>query len=546
MNKLLFYLLTVAVPLSAQQNSMTRQYVPIIISKSQNTPLQNLEIDNWTAYRYDAASAEWSPVPLQFDDKDDKDRYNKNDQDRRIDDNDELVVMPEDLGDKAGRAAWLSGVADQDRIELAFSDPLNAADSGWIYLFPGSVENPTSYFSYAPAPPETPAADTVKTAAYHVGHNGQGWLDFISLANDFNTNLIDRLKIRLGGENTTLGVSPYVLHENYIQSGEPPVEFIPGRVRAFQKVKSEIDLSVFNFPIIGNVSSPYYFQYFPYSFATSAETELEPGMLALFGLNLIRQSLDLSPAAWGMTFYSAANSEGLRIDGSPDQVDASLPEAQTYNWIMSSGPQGTIIVMFDLPEISLADTELYYQDDKTAVMAKDSTQDTGDGEAWGDMGIWVRATGDAIKLNANLNISFIGYLIPETDQNSGFAEQIVEWQTHPVTLTARRQTFSTSRVAERSNKPDQHRVISMVPNPYTTGKSGRIVLDLPDREDITVSIMNILGQHVKSWEIQNSAAQTQLIWNGLDERRQPVVPGVYIVHVTTETGRFTQKFAVVR
>lgn len=544
MKKIILFLLLTAAALTAQQKRLERRYVPIIISGFQNTALEGLNIDQWSAYRYDAAASTWTATPLQFDERDSKDRYNRNDQDRQVDDNDELVMMPQDVGDKAHRFEWLSGSTDQERIELTFSDPTNLQDSGWVYLYPHPPGSFT-YFEYGAAPADTPAADTVKTDAYHIGHNPEGWLDYISLATDFKTDLIDRLKVRLAGSNTGLGIAPYVLDENYIESGDTPVDFYPGSVRSFQKVTSKIDLSEFNIPSVGKVSSPYYFQYFPFSFSTSAQTEINNILLVIAGLKTIRQSLDFSPSAEGMTFYSTANPEGLTLDGRPDEFDSGMDTIDQYNWIMASGAPGSIVILFDLPDIRSGIQELYYQDDKAADTGKDGTPDTGDGESWGDMGTWIQATGDAIGISGKLELSFIGYFIPEPHQSVDFAEQLAAWQSHPVAMTATRQTYSSSIVAGPAVKPESNTLVSVYPNPCTMGERSHITLKTDFEQDRTVTIYNILGQRIRTWQVSD-APEITLHWDGRDDRQQYVTPGIYLIHVFTETTKITQKFAIVK
>ncbi|MDZ7372136.1 MAG: hypothetical protein ONB12_13325, partial [candidate division KSB1 bacterium] len=315
-NKLvtLWFIITVVFgTASAQKNGIDRRYVPIL--QSCNHPLLlNLRIDEWTAFRYDADRNEWQAVPFQFDKLDKKGKIERFPSDS-TDATDELAVLPDHLGDRAAAWQWLNDPASQAeaRIELEFSDPLDSGKRGWLYLYRrvGSKPALPQSLRYSPGPSDAPAADTIKTDAFALGHNRNGWMDYLALGAD-RADLIDRFKLRLAGK---MFIGPaYDINEDYVESqtGSEVVFFIPGPVRAFHIIKANFLLEKLKLPLLPKRSTfDYHFHYFPNSFKISAETDLDAAILSIFGVQLLRQSLDLSENARGMKVFSPFNRDGL-------------------------------------------------------------------------------------------------------------------------------------------------------------------------------------------------------------------------------------------
>ena len=533
--------------LFSQTKTMNRSYVPLQHSELGSTALNGIVINQWTAFKYDAHTEEWQQVLFQIDERDHKDRYNRDDQDDIADSNDVVVVMPKDLGDQAPASVWLPEAdRNTERIELAFTDSLDGGQ-GWVYLYQHTPDYPVPFYVWhAAAPEDAPAADTVKSDNYSIAHNAQGWLDYIALSENPGVDLIDRLKLRLAGSNPGLFISRYVIHENYIEPGDPPVQFTPGPIRAFQTVKAKISLDFLSIPFLPKYAdSPYHFQYFPYSFEIDGETDLESGLLALFGLKTLRQSLDMSPAASGMVFYSADNPDGYVVDGETDSPDLDFTGDTNYNWVMVSGDQGTIVLLFDLPDIPKSTKKIYYRDNKNSSETNDDTPDTGDMESYGDMGIWVQATGDAL-VTSDLAVSFIGYFLPATNQTAQLGEQLAAWQASPPVMQAEKQSYEVSTV-QRSGTPKAFNVAPMYPNPfYPNATQATMNIRNDGRSFVDVRIVNVLGQEVKNWQLSGDARQHNIRWNGRHEDGQPVPSGVYFVTVNATDFNWSQKLIVTR
>jgi len=71
-------------------------------------------------------------------------------------------------------------------------------------------------------------------------------------------------------------------------------------------------------------------------------------------------------------------------------------------------------------------------------------------------------------------------------------------------------------------------------NPYTT-----ISYDLPEREDVTIVIFNLIGQEVKYFNAGIlEPGRYHLRWNGTDNRGYPAGAGIYLYRINA--GRFNQ------
>jgi len=81
-------------------------------------------------------------------------------------------------------------------------------------------------------------------------------------------------------------------------------------------------------------------------------------------------------------------------------------------------------------------------------------------------------------------------------------------------------------VADRTpNKP----IINCYPNPFSRQVS--VEIQNPAQEKITADIYNLAGQKVKNLADGNTSPQLRLVWDGSNEKGQPVVSGVYLLRI---------------
>ncbi len=532
-------LLTLLLPtiMFAQQKTLERRYVPII-QPVDGTYLLGLTIQDWHAWKYDEQNDSWMLVPFQVDERSDDGKYNKKEFiDGVIGKYDEILFMPGDLGDRAPQTSWIDDEQSRQssRLEITFVDSLDFSKQGWIYLFrndnPDSVAG--SYFQYISAPVEAPAADTVISRVYCIGHNADGWIDFATIALAPGKDLIDRLKLRLSGTSALPDIGSYAISEDMIKAKDDPVTFHLGNIRSFHDERANLFLPFGGPP----VDADYQMQYFPYSFRITLDNfSLNRTLLIVMGVNNLRPSLDLSEGAAGMTFYSNKNRGGIDINGVPDNPDISLDETLGQQWAMATGDAGSIFIIQELPNVENSTMTLYYRDDKNGG-TNDSTADTGDMRSYGDMGLRVRANGPALETD-NISLKYNTYFIDQPNLDASFGDKLVSWEKTGLEMKVVEQNYDPSIVKNELEPPASFYLYPAYPNPFEQGKSSIVFTFESQNRDADLYILNVLGQEIMRF----SHLKTKVIsWNGLDGRGYPVMPGIYFYRLQSGKHSMTRK-----
>jgi len=541
----LFSLLTGSA--SAQEKNINRRFIPIVLHGSQ-LPLADLAVSEWSAFRYSAAAGQWHAVPFQVDEVY-QGKYNKREFiDGIMDDDDELLVMPSALGDRA--SAWLEddGARMNERIELEFIDPLNSARA-WLYLYRGAAApipaaDTAGVFEYLPAPSVTPAADTVRTHSYVLGHDANGWINYLALLGNDPVDVLDRIKFRLAGNPTTILLGPYEINENMLEAKDDPVTFHPGRLRAFHDERAYIDVPI---TMVPKGDADYQLQYTPYSFRIELDKfGLNKSTIALAGVQLLRISIDLNDRAHGMTFHSSRNKAGFEIDGQPDAPDLTLDPASKLHWLTASGPNGVIILLLEMPEIPNSEVQIYYRDDAGGGTA-DGTEDTGDRRSNGDMGLWIRAKGRSLETD-EISLKLNAFFINEPGLDAAFGDTLVAWELNPLELQARLQSWTPARVSEFDRPVSGYRTSQAYPNPFRReANSLQIKVDGPWNGGVLdVTVYNLLGQSVAHFRHPSPAQKGEAIitWDGLDFGGAAAPAGTYFLRARGTGMEITRKFMI--
>ncbi len=529
MKKMLIGILLLMGTSQAQIKTMERRYVPILLHGSQ-IPRLDLVIKEWTAFRYDRAAASWRIVPWQVDEVDSNNKYNK-EKDGVIDANDEILCMPEDLGDQAMPSEWLEDpqARQQPRIELTFTEENDSRKKGWLYLYRHVSTNqaPLSYHQrYSPAPAGT-AADTTRTLAYTIGHNRDGWIDFVSLSLSPHTDLVDRLKLRFSGETFWGGIGKYTCSEDTLNNGSST--YHRGLIRAFHDQRT-----LFSFPKLWPkpVNADYQLEYFPYSFRIGvAGIKVEPGLMALAGLKSIRQSLDLSPLVSGGTFYSVANPDGVTIDGNGDNVKTDLAATDQAQWLLASGPWGSIMMIVELPQIQSAVNKIYYRDNSQGGTT-DGSPDSGDLLSFGDMGLWAYTLKSALVTD-RLNIDFSCYFIDSPNQDAEFGARLYQWNRTAPVMNFAEQVFIPTTVVQQADQPARFHLQAGYPNPFNPAASQwqTTMEHVHGATGFEAAVYNLLGQKIADLPALVGARHVVWQWDGRDLFGRRVSAGVYLVHI---------------
>ena len=95
-------------------------------------------------------------------------------------------------------------------------------------------------------------------------------------------------------------------------------------------------------------------------------------------------------------------------------------------------------------------------------------------------------------------------------------------------------------VIENKNFPDKHLQAACYPNPFNHETT--LSLQIPEKMDITITVTDILGKHVKTLAngLEN-AGNMNVKWDGTGDGGLQVLPGVYFIRVSSGQGNISIK-----
>jgi hypothetical protein len=326
--------------LEATAKSLQRDQDPVIVRTGLLTGLGDHETSRYRLYAVRQGRLE--PIPFQFDARGaDGELVLSEDGTETgftFDDDDELVFMAKDTGDRAA-----NDLLPDAALELAVVDRAHGG-TGWAYLI---------HFAEDP-PPRSPVRyatfDTARQEArgltYEVSysHDRSNFLGRIRIVPRDGTaeTLIERLRMRISPTFALLWttVQPTLTEESF---SVVPDGVKNGPVRAIRRVRQSLDLGPM-FPDVPNG------RVYTYYYATSFQTPVRFSIpwLALKALRDFRyESVDeLGSHGEDMRYWDAANREGVAFDGSerPAATDAD------HDWWVVSSARGMCMQAFVIPE----------------------------------------------------------------------------------------------------------------------------------------------------------------------------------------------------
>ncbi len=434
-------LLLTAVSGYSQSKTLERNLEPVIVSGASLSDFSGFSLAE--LFLYANREGVWQQISFQFDERGiaNGDTSFFIEDDGLLDDNDELVFMAKDAGNRVDSTNWVDpGNSSQIRYEIEVADPLAADGKAWVYLYRSNTldldPNLTNYVEYFASSTGNAGQDTVRSLFYNIGHSTNGFPKDLSITSEGGGNgqdLLDILKFRSSA--TLSPFPPTTITENNfsVDAGQGDAVFHKdGLVRVIRSVDATITvLSLLKFTFL----TPPFF-YYPYS----VEINLDIPEVSGATINTGRMSFDLNAAAAnpGMKFVSANNPEpGFTVDGVADtpekEIDTVLPD---NNWMYFNGSQGTIVHLFPLAKTVGNTRLLYYKDDS----ATDPTDTGEDKQSFGD-------TGNDISggIVPPATFRYKGYLLSNTF-TSAIGSQIAEFERTPFDVNTTAQPFIVDAV----------------------------------------------------------------------------------------------------
>ena len=417
----------------------TRDLQSIVIQADSIPGLIGTSISQIFLYGYIDLTQTWVQVPFQIDEKgweDDSSRTFFGAKDGILESGDEICFMAKDMGDMASIANWVSNHESKrfPRFELSASDPLEPGKKRYLYLYISTTLNPIPFegwVKYIEASSDTTGNDTIEAKGYIEGHDSsRGIVDYWSVpfaAGGSEVDFLDRIKYRV---NLDLGFfKPKFTEDKALKLKR--IRYVEGLVRIIREIEYWLVYPIFPDPIDSTSFVTYYYPYHLDSRGPSKKLNAD------LGINYIRQSFDLNENAIGMTIYNPYNS-GIVVDGdiTNDNFVKTVADYPQMNWHLVTGSPGSFLMLYVLPDIGDS-RELYYYDSAAGGTA-DETEETGDSQSYGDLGMAILGT----RIAGSFGMSYVAYFI-EADKDPIIGQSFLSSHENPLSIHATMQSYDS-------------------------------------------------------------------------------------------------------
>ncbi len=347
---------------SNSQKTLKRKIDHVVIKGKDCLGITGGPISNYGLYAF--KKGKLNPVPFQIDEIDEDGKYvlthgkeKTQDSDKGLfDDNDELVFMAKDTGDKIKSDKIIPGDA-KGCIEIEIKDPVNSRKS-WTYLVSSGKRQPRSKKDYV----NYNARKLLLTAQNYIVEFNENfpagacrYAFWKGLGGD-GTDLIDRVKVRVKMKM----MFTFDRSEEDVEVTE--FGYIDGPVRVVVHTKNTTPLFL-GIPASTTYQDTFYY-YTHADFPFVVSFPVKPNG---FSVKIIDDLINCE----GWKLYTSTNPKGHVIDGKMDDSDKKL-DLSPWKWsVITNGKFGFWARWF-APSDSPVRINLYYNDDKNA---KDDQED---------------------------------------------------------------------------------------------------------------------------------------------------------------------------
>lgn len=388
----------------------TRTLDPAVVAGSQMPLFNGVPLGDLFVYAYHGGT--WTQEPFQLDEVDSGGTFVVV-EDGVLDANDQLVFMASDLGEKAATYLWVDddSARSYQRYEVRVTNPLNAAEEGWMYVYRSATLVPT----FTPYVTWNNDTSTTLASTYIIDYEPAAHLGMDSLQlNGTGVDVVDRSKLRLDGSCKMDGEwQDFSINEDS------------------EEVRNEFAPPVIQGPVRqGGGTLDYQSWAYASMFESSAEFDagyVDPQCEAL-NFSLFRSSTDWrNPAESGMapmTYFDQNTPGGVPVDGVYDNV----PSTPIVGWRQVSGAKGSVVEVADINSAG-ATIYNYYKDDSEVP----DPNDTGDQLSFADGGFRIVYPSDVVTM------FFANYVLAANQGNVGSTYQQYYW--NPLQTAATAQEF---------------------------------------------------------------------------------------------------------
>ena len=522
-----------------------RPYEPIVLKGDTLAQFINHEIEFMYVYAYDALSNSWQMIPFQIDEVNPHDKdsmYFKPDSSfGLLDEDDELVFLLRDVGDKADSTAWLEG-ADSVRYEICLVDSLNN-ETGYVYLYSSrsiSEPVPNPYFMTYDS-----LTDRISNANYEVGFNETGQLADVIIGSS-GTDIFDRIKVRLMGSYWIFQLEP--IYEDNVTMKYAYAKV--GPVRIIRNMYGEFYYSFAGLITFDEKFTQTSFFYPWHGSFTLFEIPIKDAVDAGVEVDVIRVSWDFNRNAIGMNFYNEVNRNGTLIDGVGefDNIDRTCTPDE-LNWNMGTGDPGTILNVFYVPPLGDF-VRTYFYDDSTSGKSGDAFGkkfDTGDKKSFGDNGFSLEKDVEKYaKDKPSLDVAYFNFFLPPNFSPDDASLICTQLKSPIGYFTIAQKMPRPAAVAQLDDfVPAKFELYQNYPNPFNA--TTMITFSLPKKTDVSLRIYDSLGRLVATLEEGTlQQGMHRYLWQGLDQKGSPLPTGLYFYKLETNEFNSTKKLLLVK
>jgi hypothetical protein len=320
--------------------TLRRPHDPVVVSTARLADFPGARTEHFRLFRF--ANGVAVPIRHQFDARNARgDLVVDGATDFAFDDDDELVFMAADAGDRADAAVW---PADWGRVaEVEIVDPRpDAGGRAWAYLV------------WFPDPPARPAlepyvrvdgdARSVRSDAYQVEYaDGRNFFTALRLGSTPGDNLLRQTRMR--GSPTFSLLFKRVTLDFTEQNSLIDVEGVrAGPVRAVRRARLTIDLGTFFPDLPGGVAYTYHYR----------SVYMTPSRVRFSGLILralrefrFENLLEFAPSALPLRYFDRTRPEGMIVSG---EQGPEVRSTDDHEWWVHSSGAGTMLHTFVIPE----------------------------------------------------------------------------------------------------------------------------------------------------------------------------------------------------
>lgn len=325
-------------PVAAAAHPISRRADPVVIEGAGLRVLPEGNTAHLRLYRWRDGIME--AVPYQFDARDRSGDVELAKRDFVLDDNDELVFMAADSGERAPASALPD--ACTAALEVTIDDPVDGG-RGWVYLL--AFEQPPPRADVAPYATIDGDGRHARSANYAVeyadGTNVFTVLRVSPAAGGTGENLLRQTRM-VGEPTLRILFTDFTLHFDERTTVAQIDGVKNGPVRAIRQVRLSIDLGKM-FPDLPNGTTHTYH----YSEGFDSPAEISIPWLALKTLRAFRfeDVVVFDPAVQPLRYWDGANPDGVDLaDGTPPRTDVD------HDWWAVRSRAGSILQTLQIPD----------------------------------------------------------------------------------------------------------------------------------------------------------------------------------------------------